>query len=70
MFKTNRMALEIIPVKIQKEIGPDVNLVDLILESTEINDKDIVVFSQKIVSKNEGRILSLSSVVPSLLQMA
>ena len=61
------MALEIIPVKIQKEIGLDVNLVDLILESTEINDKDIVVFSQKIVSKNEGRILSLSSVVPSLL---
>ena len=67
MFKTNRMALEIIPVKIQKEIGLDVNLVDLILESTEINDRDIVVFSQKIVSKNEGRILSLSSVVPSLL---
>ena len=61
------MALEIIPVKIQKEIGLDVNLVDLILESTEINDRDIVVFSQKIVSKNEGRILSLSSVVPSLL---
>jgi len=61
------MTLEIIPVKIQREIGLDVNLVDLILESTEINDRDIVVFSQKIVSKNEGRILSLSSVVPSLL---
>ena len=61
------MALEIIPIKIQKEIGLDVNLVDLILESTEINDSDILVFSQKIVSKNEGRILSLSSVVPSLL---
>ena len=67
MFKTNRMALEIIPIKIQKEIGLDVNLADLILESTEINDRDILVFSQKIVSKNEGRILSLSSVVPSLL---
>jgi len=61
------MSLQIIPIKTQKEIGLDVNLVDLILESSEINDGDILVFSQKIVSKNEGRILSLSSVNPSLL---
>ena len=67
MFKTNRMALEIIPVKIQKEIESDDDLVDLILESSEINEDDILVFSQKIISKNEGRILSLSSVKPSLL---
>ena len=61
------MALEIIPVKIQKEIEFDDDLVDLILESSEINNGDILVFSQKIVSKNEGRILSLSSVNPSFL---
>ena len=61
------MVLEIIPIKIQREIGIDTNLEDLILESSEINDGDILVFSQKIVSKNEGRILSLSSVNPSLL---
>jgi len=61
------MALEIIPIKIQREIGIDTNFVDLILESSEINDGDILVFSQKIVSKNEGRMLSLSSVNPSLL---
>jgi coenzyme F420-0:L-glutamate ligase/coenzyme F420-1:gamma-L-glutamate ligase len=61
------MVLQIIPIKTQKEIGIDVNLVDLILESSEINDGDILVFSQKIVSKSEGRILSLSSVNPSLL---
>jgi len=61
------MALEIIPVKIQKEIESDDDLVDLILESAEINDGDILVFSQKIVSKNDGKILSLSSVNPSLL---
>jgi len=61
------MALEIIPIKTQKEIGVDVDLVDLILESSEINDSDVLVFSQKIVSKNEGRMLSLSSVNPSLL---
>jgi len=61
------MVLEIIPIKIQREIGIDANFVDLILESSEINDGDILVFSQKIVSKNEGSILSLSSVNPSLL---
>jgi len=61
------MVLEIIPIKIQKEIGIDANFVDLILESSEINDGDILVFSQKIVSKNEGSMLSLSSVNPSLL---
>ena len=49
------MSLQIIPIKTQKEIGLDANLVDLILESSEINDGDILVFSQKIVSKNEGR---------------
>ena len=61
------MVLEIIPIKIQREIGIDTNFVDFILESSEINDGDILVFSQKIVSKNEGRMLSLSSVNPSLL---
>jgi len=61
------MVLEIIPIKIQREIGIDANFVDLILESSEINDGDILVFSQKIVSKNEGSMLNLSSVNPSLL---
>ena len=61
------MSIQIIPVKIQKDIVPNDNLVDLVLESTEIQDGDILVFSQKIVSKNEGRMLSLSSVNPSLL---
>ena len=61
------MSLQVIPIKIQKEIESGDNLVDLILESFEINDGDVFVFSQKIISKNEGRILSLSSVKPSLL---
>jgi len=61
------MSIKIIPVKIQKDIVHNDNLVDLVLESTEIQDGDILVFSQKIVSKSEGRILSLSSVNPSLL---
>ena len=61
------MTLQVIPVKFQKEVEPNDDLVDLILESFEINDDDIFVFSQKIISKNEDRILRLSSVNPSLL---
>ena len=61
------MSLQVIPIKIQKEIESGDDLVDLILESFGINDGDVLVFSQKIISKNEGRILSLSSVNPSLL---
>ena len=61
------MSLQVIPIKVQKEIESGDDLVDLILESFEINDGDILVFSQKIISKNEDRILSLSSVNPSLL---
>ena len=61
------MTLQVIPVKIQKEIETGDDLVNLILESFEINDGDVLVLSQKIISKNEGRILSLSSITPSLL---
>jgi coenzyme F420-0:L-glutamate ligase/coenzyme F420-1:gamma-L-glutamate ligase len=61
------MVLEIIPVKIEEEIKPNTDIIDLILESTVINDYDILIFSQKIISKNEGRIVDLSSVNPSLL---
>jgi len=61
------MSLQVIPIKIQKEIESGDDLVNLILELFEINDGDVLVFSQKIISKNEGRILSLSSVNPSLL---
>lgn len=61
------MELQIIPVEIKEEIEADSNLVGLILESSLINDGDILVFSQKIISKNEGCIIDLSSVNISLL---
>ena len=61
------MTLQVIPVKFQKEVEPNDDLVDLILESFEVNDDDILVFSQKIISKNEDRIIRLSLVNPSLL---
>ena len=61
------MALEIIPVKIEEEIEPNTDIIDLVLKSTVINDYDILIFTQKIISKSEGRIVDLSSVNPSLL---
>jgi len=39
----------------------------LILTSSELRDGDILVVAQKIVSKQEGRIVDLSTVKPSLL---
>ena len=59
--------MQIIPIHIEKEIGPDDNIAELIIDSEEIHNGDILVVAQKIISKQEGRIVELSSVVPSLL---
>ncbi|MEK6877857.1 MAG: coenzyme F420-0:L-glutamate ligase [Thermoproteota archaeon] len=62
--------MQIIPVQISKDVQEHDNIVDLILSSPskpEIQDKDIVVITQKIISKQEGNIVNLSQVKPSLL---
>jgi len=59
--------LQIIPLHIEKEIEPSDDLSELILMSSDLNDGDILVIAQKIVSKQEGRIVDLSTVKPSLL---
>ena len=59
--------IQIIPVEIKEEIEANSNLADLVLGSSVINDGDILVFSQKIISKNEGRVTNLSSVNASIL---
>lgn len=59
--------MQIIPIHIEKEIEPDDNIAELIIASEEIHNGDILVIAQKIISKQEGRIVELSSVVPSLL---
>jgi len=64
------MSLEIIPVKIDKEIEQNDDISELILLSTskpEIKDDDILIVTQKIISKQEGRIVQLSTITPSLL---
>ncbi|MGQ0376417.1 MAG: coenzyme F420-0:L-glutamate ligase [Nitrososphaerota archaeon] len=61
------MTLEIIPVNIKKEIGPEDKIADLILSKVKLQDGDIIIVSQKIVSKQEGRMVNLSLVIPSIL---
>ena len=61
------MYLQILPVHIEKEITTDDNLSKIIINSTDIVDGDILVIAQKVISKQEGRIVALSSVKPSLL---
>ena len=59
--------MKVIPVKIEKEIQLDDDLVPLISNSIEILDGDILIVAQKIISKQEGRIVDLSTIQPSLL---
>src|SRR5690349_8486260 len=64
------MSLEIIPVKIDKEVEQNDDISELILSSSskpEIKDDDILIVTQKIISKQEGRAVQLSTVMPSLL---
>ena len=62
------MSLEVIPVPISHEIEEEDKLDDLVTKSkVKLQDNDIIVVSQKIISKQEGRIVRLSSVIPSLL---
>lgn len=59
--------MQVIPVQISKEIDVNDDLLELILNSEEILDGDILVIAQKIISKQEGRMVNLSKIEPSLL---
>ena len=64
------MSLQIIPIKIRKEVIRGDNIVDLMLETNPgrgLQDGDILVFTQKIISKQEGQKINLSKIKPSLL---
>ena len=59
--------MQIIPIHIEKEIEPSDDLSKLILNSSKLNDGDILVVAQKIISKQEERIVDLSIIKPTLL---
>lgn len=62
------MSLEIIPVVTDKEIKKGDDLVKIFTSSYKgLLDGDIIIISQKVISKQEGRLVELSGVIPSLL---
>jgi len=61
------MAIEIIPVCFDDDVDDKTDLASVIAGKIQLQDGDVVVVSQKIISKQEGRVVSLDSVTPSLL---
>ena len=59
--------MQVLPIHIDKEIEPLDDLSKIISDSSDLHDGDILVIAQKIISKQEGRIVDLSTVTPSLL---
>ena len=65
------MTIQINPVKFKMDIKPNDDITEMILSSSKksIDDGDIIVISQKIISKQEGRVINLNSVIPSELSV-
>jgi len=64
------MSVQIIPVKLSKDVCPGDDLVEILLKTKAgrgLKDNDILVFTQKIISKQEGQKIDLSQVRPTLL---
>lgn len=57
--------LRVVPVRGLPEVSEGMKIGELIAERVELQEGDIVVISQKIVSKAEGRVRRLSDVTPS-----
>ncbi|HEX8753114.1 MAG TPA: coenzyme F420-0:L-glutamate ligase, partial [Solirubrobacterales bacterium] len=57
--------VRVLPVAGLPEVTEGMRLGELIAERAELADGDVVVVSQKVVSKAEGRLRRLSSVIPS-----
>ena len=52
--------IEIVAVEGMPEIGPGDEIAALICERADLRDRDVVVVTQKIVSKAEGRVEQLT----------
>ncbi len=65
------MSLQIIPVHLKNDVQPADDLVALLLSSskTSLENGDVLVISQKIISKHEGRVVNLDSIIPSELSI-
>jgi len=65
------LSIHIFPVCFKQDITPGTNIVDVLLSSNQcgIEEDDILIVSQKIISKQEGRIINLDTVIPSELSV-
>lgn len=64
------MSLEIIPVIVKKEIAKGDDLAQIFASNfKEIQDGDIIVIAQKVISKQEGNLVELAQVIPSMLSV-
>ncbi len=65
------MSIHIFPVCFKQDITPGTNIVDVLLSSNQcgIEEDDVLIVSQKIISKQEGRIINLDTVIPSELSV-
>src|SRR6185436_1693016 len=61
---------QIIPILIDDDISKGDNVVDLIMEAIKernesLLENDVVVITHKVISKAEGKVADLSTIVPS-----
>jgi coenzyme F420-0:L-glutamate ligase/coenzyme F420-1:gamma-L-glutamate ligase len=62
------MTIKIIPVVIKKEIQKGDDLGQIFLSDfKELEEGDIIVVAQKIISKQEGRVVKIADIIPSIL---
>ena len=57
--------IQVIPIQGLPEVIPGDDLAGLLLEATELDDGDILVVTQRVVSKAEGRLVDLADIEPS-----
>ena len=65
------MTIQVIPIHIKNDVQPTDSLVELLLSSSKaaFEDGDVLVISQKVISKHEGQVVNLQSVIPSELSV-
>ena len=65
------MSIQIIPIHLKNDIQPTDDLVELLLSSSKstFENGDVLVISQKIISKHEGRVVNIESIIPSELSI-
>ena len=65
------MTMQIIPIHLKNDVQPADDIVDLLLSSSKssLENGDVLVVSQKIISKHEGQVVKLESIIPSELSI-